>query len=95
MALVLCVQLLYCKAMFALIRCLSCGLILLLASIVAAPLAAQQLLEIEQDYPGIRVEQLITGWGFPGAWHFYPRISFCSRNATAACVCSISTMFPP
>jgi glucose/arabinose dehydrogenase len=65
MALVLCVQLLYCKAMFTLIRCLSCGLILLLVGIVTTPLAAQQFRQIDQDNPGIRVEQLITGLGIP------------------------------
>jgi glucose/arabinose dehydrogenase len=65
MALVLCVQLLYCKAMFTLIRSLPCGLILLLAGIVTTPLAAQQFRQIDQDNPGIRVEQLITGLGIP------------------------------
>jgi len=70
MALVLCVQLLYCKAMFALIRCLSCGLIMLLLNVVAAPLAAQQFQPIAQDYPGIHVEQLITGLGIPWGMTF-------------------------
>jgi len=65
MALVLCVQLLYCKAMFTLIRCLSCGLILLLAGIFTIPLAAQQFHQIDQNHPEIRVEQLITGLGIP------------------------------
>jgi glucose/arabinose dehydrogenase len=51
--------------MFTLIRSLSCGLILLLAGIVTTPLAAQQFPEIDQDHPGIRVEQLITGLGIP------------------------------
>ena len=56
--------------MFALIRSLSCGLILLLANMVTAPLAAQQLREITQDYPGIRVEQLLTGLGIPWGMTF-------------------------
>jgi glucose/arabinose dehydrogenase len=51
--------------MFTLIRSLPCGLILLLAGIVTTPLAAQQFRQIDQDNPGIRVEQLITGLGIP------------------------------
>jgi len=56
--------------MIALIRSLSCGLLLLLANMVTVPLAAQQLREIAQDYPGIRVEQLITGLGIPWGMAF-------------------------
>jgi glucose/arabinose dehydrogenase len=56
--------------MFVLIRSLSCGLILLLANIVTTPLAAQQLREITQDYPGIHLEQLITGLGIPWGMAF-------------------------
>jgi glucose/arabinose dehydrogenase len=59
--------------MFALIRSLSCGLILLLASIATTPLAAQQFREIEQNYPGIRVEQLIAGLGIPWGMTFLSR----------------------
>jgi len=69
-ALVLCVQLLYCKAMFVLIRSLCCGLGLFLVSIVTAPLSAQQILEIEQDYPAIRVEQVVAGLGIPWGMAF-------------------------
>jgi glucose/arabinose dehydrogenase len=69
-ALVLCVQLLYCKAMFVLIRNLCCGLSLFLASIVTTPLSAQQIRQIEQDYPGIRVEQVMTGLGVPWGMAF-------------------------
>ena len=49
--------------MFALIRPLSCGLIL--TSIVTLALAAQQLREVEQDNPGILVEQLTAELGIP------------------------------
>ena len=69
-ALVLCVQLLYCKAMFVLIRTLCCGLSLFLVSIVTTTLSAQQIREIEQDYPGIRVEQVVTGLGVPWGMAF-------------------------
>ena len=70
--------------MFALIRSLPCRLILLLASIVTTPLAAQQLREIEQDYPGIRVEQLVTGLGIPWGMTFLtPRqLLFTERAGT-------------
>ena len=56
--------------MFALIRALPYGLILLLASLVSTPLAAQQLLEVAQDYPGIRIEQLTDGLGIPWGMTF-------------------------
>ena len=69
-ALVLCVQLLYCKAMFVLIRSLRCGLSLFLVSMVATPLSAQQTREIEQGYPGIRVEQVVAGLGVPWGMTF-------------------------
>jgi glucose/arabinose dehydrogenase len=51
--------------MFVLIRSLCWGLSLLLVSIVMAPLSAQQIREIEQDYPAIRVEQVVAGLGVP------------------------------
>jgi glucose/arabinose dehydrogenase len=56
--------------MFTLIRSLSRGLLLLLVGIATTPLAAQQFREIEQDNPGIRVEQLITGLGVPWGMTF-------------------------
>jgi glucose/arabinose dehydrogenase len=56
--------------MIALNRSLSCWLFLLLANLVTVPLAAQQLREIAQDHPGIRVEQLITGLGIPWGMAF-------------------------
>ena len=56
--------------MFALIRALPYGLILLLASLVSTPLAAQQLPEVAQNYPGIRIEQLTDGLGIPWGMTF-------------------------
>ena len=56
--------------MFVLIRSLCCGLGLFLVSIVTAPLSAQQILEIEQDYPAIRVEQVVAGLGIPWGMAF-------------------------
>jgi len=56
--------------MFVLIRTLCCGLSLFLASIVTTTLSAQQIREIEQDYPGIRVEQVVTGLGVPWGMAF-------------------------
>ena len=69
-ALVLCVQLLYCKAMFAITRRLVLSLALALACLTTAPLAAQQPREIEQGYPGIRVEELVSGLGVPWGMAF-------------------------
>ena len=46
-------------------RFLCFGLSLFLVSIVTAPLSAQQLREIEQDNPDIRVEQVMSGLGVP------------------------------
>jgi len=51
--------------MFMLIRCLSYGLGLFIVSLVTAPLSAQQVRDIEQDNPQIRVEQVATGLGVP------------------------------
>jgi glucose/arabinose dehydrogenase len=51
--------------MFVLIRPLCCGLSLLLGSIVTTPLGAQQIREIAQDYPDIRVQQVVAGLGIP------------------------------
>lgn len=51
--------------MFALIRSPASGLILLLAIMASPPLTAQQFVEIVQDHPEIRIEQLITGLGVP------------------------------
>ena len=56
--------------MFVLIRTLCCALSLFLVSIVTTPLSAQQVREIEQDYPGIRVEQVVTGLGVPWGMAF-------------------------
>ena len=56
--------------MFVLIRTLCCGLSLFLVSIVTTALSAQQIREIEQDYPGIRVEQVVTGLGVPWGMAF-------------------------
>ena len=62
-ALVLCVQLLYCKAMFTCIRTLSCGSILLLLGSLMNPVSALQFEEIAQDNPKIRIERLADGLG--------------------------------
>lgn len=51
--------------MFILIRTLCCGLSLFLVSIVTTTLNAQQIREIGQNYPGIRLEQVVTGLGVP------------------------------
>jgi len=56
--------------MIVLIRTLCCGLSLFLVSIVTTPLSAQQIREIEQDFPGIRVEQVVTGLGVPWGMAF-------------------------
>jgi glucose/arabinose dehydrogenase len=69
-ALVLCVQLLYCKAMFTLIRPLTRCLAIVLACIATTSLAAQQFREIEQGYPGIRVEEVANGLGIPWGMAF-------------------------
>jgi glucose/arabinose dehydrogenase len=56
--------------MFVLIQSLRCGLSLFLVSMVATPLSAQQAGEIEQGYPGIRVEQVVAGLGVPWGMAF-------------------------
>lgn len=70
MALVLCVQLLYCKAMFTLIRSLSKLITMLIVGFAVTPLAAQQYRQIEQGYPGIRLDQLHGGLGVPWGMTF-------------------------
>jgi glucose/arabinose dehydrogenase len=69
-ALVLCVQLLYCKAMFTKTRTFTRCLAIVLGFIAATPLAAQQFREIEQGYPGIRVEEVVNGLGIPWGMAF-------------------------
>ena len=69
-ALVLCVQLLYCKAMFAITRTRILSLALALACLTTASQAAPQPREIEQGYPGIRVEELVSGLGVPWGMAF-------------------------
>jgi glucose/arabinose dehydrogenase len=56
--------------MIVLIRSLCCGLSLFLVGMLTTPLSAQQIREIEQDYPGIRVEQVISGLGVPWGMAF-------------------------
>jgi glucose/arabinose dehydrogenase len=56
--------------MFVLIRPLCCGLSLSLVGMLTTPLSAQQIHEIEQDYPGIRVEQVVSGLGIPWGMAF-------------------------
>ena len=56
--------------MFVLIRSLGWGFSLFLASLITTPLSAQQVREIEQDYPGIRVQQVISGLGVPWGMAF-------------------------
>jgi glucose/arabinose dehydrogenase len=51
--------------MFTATRILCSGLLLLGIGFVAAASAAQQTLEVEQDHPGIQVEQLFDGLGIP------------------------------
>ena len=65
MALVLCVQLLYCKVMITFIRALFLGSSILLAISFVTPLSAQQFKEVAQDNPQIRIEQLANGLGVP------------------------------
>ncbi len=69
-ALVLCVQLLYCKAMFTITRTFPRCLAIVLGFIAATPLAAQPFREIEQGYPGIRVEEVVNGLGIPWGMAF-------------------------
>lgn len=69
-ALVLCVQLLYCKAMFKLFRGPARWAGLLIFALAATPLAALQFPEVDQGYPGVRVEQLATGLGIPWGMTF-------------------------
>jgi len=74
-AVVLCVQLLYCKAMIA-FRFLSRLLpttLLLLFSLFAVNVAAEAFRDIEQAHPGIRVEQLVTDLGVPWGMTFIGR----------------------
>ena len=52
------------------IRLLAHGLILLLSSIAMTPIAAQQFPQIDQGYPGIRLEQLYSGLGVPWGMSF-------------------------
>ena len=70
--------------MFVSIRSLSSALSLLLVNIVAAPLSAQQVSEIEQDYPGIRVEQVVAGLGVPWGMTFLSpdRLLLTERSGT-------------
>ena len=70
LALVLCVQLLYCKAMFTAIRLLCSSLVLLCIGFAVSTSAAQQHLEVEQGHPGLRVEQLYDGLGIPWGLSF-------------------------
>jgi glucose/arabinose dehydrogenase len=56
--------------MFVLIRPLCCGLSLSLVGMLTTPLSAQPIHEIEQDYPGIRVEQVVSGLGVPWGMAF-------------------------
>ncbi len=70
MALVLCVQLLYCKAMITSFRGLARLTSLLIFGLAATPLAAVQFPEVDQGYPGVRVEQLSTGLGVPWGMTF-------------------------
>lgn len=69
-ALVLCGQLLYCKVMINLFRTLGLGLGLSIIGLVATPLTAQQFPEVDQGYPGIRVERLASGLGIPWGMAF-------------------------
>ena len=56
--------------MFAISRTLILSLALAVACLATAPLAAQQPREIEQGYPGIRVEELFSGLGVPWGMAF-------------------------
>lgn len=56
--------------MFAISRKLILSLALTVACLTTAALAAQQPREIEQGYPGIRVEELVNGLGVPWGMAF-------------------------
>ncbi len=56
--------------MFIFTRILASGLVIVLTCIAANPLAAQQFREIEQGYPGVRVEQLFSDLGIPWGMAF-------------------------
>ena len=66
-AVVLCVQLLYCKAMFSFYLP---RVLLLFAVLIPASNAVAAFEEIEQGHPDIRVEQLFTGLGVPWGMAF-------------------------
>ena len=71
-AVVLCVQLLYCKAMFAITQ--SRGLLrhirLLLILLLPAGVAAQPFAQVAQQNPVIQVQQLLSGLGVPWGMTF-------------------------
>lgn len=69
-ALVLCGQLLYCKVMIKRFHSLCLALGLSITGLVATPLSAQQFPEVEQGYPGVRVELLASGLGVPWGMAF-------------------------
>ena len=79
--------------MFALIRTLFCGLILLLVNLVTTSSAAQQLRQIAQEYPGIRVEQLTSGLGIPWGMTFLSpdQLLFTERNGFVGLLNTTST----
>jgi len=56
--------------MFIFIRSLSRCLVIVFSCIATTPLAAQQFREIEQGYPGIRVEEVFNGLGIPWGMAF-------------------------
>ena len=56
--------------MITYIRLLAHGLILLIGGIAMTPITAQQFAQIEQGYPGIRLEQLHSGLGVPWGMAF-------------------------
>ncbi len=59
--------------MITYIRLLARGLILFIGGIAMTPIAAQQFPQIEQGYPGIRLEQLYSGLGVPWGMAFLSR----------------------
>ncbi len=59
--------------MITYIRLLARGLILFIGGIGMTPIAAQQFPQIEQGYPGIRLEQLYSGLGVPWGMAFLSR----------------------
>jgi len=56
--------------MITYIRLLSHGMLLLGIGIAMSPIAAQQFPQIEQGYPGVRLEQLRSGLGIPWGMAF-------------------------